>query len=447
MNRSLLSVLFVFRFIEMSTANCGTRNVFHTRITKGQGATDNEFPWQVSIQEDGLHYCGAAIVSQYWIVSAAHCFVPLPRRPQYAIVGTIDNQDKHHSYRVAAVIPHEHFKTTQSGTMNDIALLRTEEPIQFSRSIQPVCFPNDPDLDTSTLEDCWVSGWGYTSTETYKIPRYLQKLALQVLDPEICFLPEEDPLICTANINNIGASTCMGDSGSPLACQDKKTQRWLLTGIVSFGTKSCNMYSVFTKVAPFVNWIRSKAMEEKFPIMPDNTPDSTDSSAEMGDEGSESDPTDSSDETGDEESESDPAESSDEPGDEGSQSDPADSSDEPGDEGSQSDPADSSDEPGDEGSQSDQTDSSDETGDEESESDPIHSSDEPGDEGSQSDSTDSPTGTGTQGSESNSTDSSAETGAQGLQSTGILLRNPHTNLCTVTFALVLHRMITLCMLY
>uniref|UniRef100_H3ATZ5 Peptidase S1 domain-containing protein n=1 Tax=Latimeria chalumnae TaxID=7897 RepID=H3ATZ5_LATCH len=258
--------------------DCGTRNVFHTRITKGQGATDNEFPWQVSIQEDGLHYCGAAIVSQYWIVSAAHCFVPLflsPRRPQYAIVGTIDNQDKHHSYRVAAVIPHEHFKTTQSGTMNDIALLRTEEPIQFSRSIQPVCFPNDPDLDTSTLEDCWVSGWGYTSTgKSHYVPINIAKKKMGVLDPEICFLPEEDPLICTANINNIGASTCMGDSGSPLACQDKKTQRWQLIGVVSFGTRYCNMYSVFTKTFHFINWIESKTRKERYPFIPSGMQDS-----------------------------------------------------------------------------------------------------------------------------------------------------------------------------
>ena len=31
-------------------------------------------PWQVSVQIEGLHFCGGTILDTYTILSAAHCF-------------------------------------------------------------------------------------------------------------------------------------------------------------------------------------------------------------------------------------------------------------------------------------------------------------------------------------------------------------------------------------
>lgn len=33
-----------------------------------------EFPWQVSIQEKRHHFCGGSILSEWWIITVAHCF-------------------------------------------------------------------------------------------------------------------------------------------------------------------------------------------------------------------------------------------------------------------------------------------------------------------------------------------------------------------------------------
>lgn len=40
----------------------------------GEDSTDAEWPWLVSIQKNGTHHCAGSLLTNRWVVTAAHCF-------------------------------------------------------------------------------------------------------------------------------------------------------------------------------------------------------------------------------------------------------------------------------------------------------------------------------------------------------------------------------------
>lgn len=56
----------------VSTA-CG-KTAVTGKIIGGKNTVDKRWPWQAGLLYQGMFICGASLISDYWVISAAHCF-------------------------------------------------------------------------------------------------------------------------------------------------------------------------------------------------------------------------------------------------------------------------------------------------------------------------------------------------------------------------------------
>ena len=43
------------------------------RITNGNPANRGQFPWQAALIIDNNYFCGGSLISNLWVLTAAHC--------------------------------------------------------------------------------------------------------------------------------------------------------------------------------------------------------------------------------------------------------------------------------------------------------------------------------------------------------------------------------------
>ncbi|XP_043937505.1 chymotrypsin-like protease CTRL-1 [Protopterus annectens] len=225
----------------------------YNKIVNGENAISGSWPWQASLQDrTGFHFCGGSLIHQYWVVTAAHCNVN--PYSHFVILGEYDrssNAEPVQVLNIARAITHPYWNPQTMN--NDITLLRLASPAQINSRVSPVCLPNSNDVITSAIT-CITTGWGKTATATS--PGKLQQVAVPIVSVAQCQAywgsQITSAMICAGGAS---ASSCQGDSGGPLVCQ--KGDPWYLIGIVSWGTRDCNVRTpaMYTRVTMFRSWI------------------------------------------------------------------------------------------------------------------------------------------------------------------------------------------------
>ncbi|XP_063695811.1 trypsin-like [Culicoides brevitarsis] len=226
------------------------------RIVGGVNAKPNEFPYQVSLQRnENSHFCGGSILSELWVVTAAHCKLD---EPMEVVAGEHDFKEetgREQRRNVVEFITHENYGGSVGP--DDIAVVRIDEPLKMNDYVQPI---NLPQPNTYPQGRAILSGWGSISRIPGVYPNILQKANMPIHSQSTCKRlwtnsPYADTNVCAGPLLG-SSSSCSGDSGGPLA--QKTDNEFTLVGIVSWGQIPCGTPlkpGVFVEVSQYIDWI------------------------------------------------------------------------------------------------------------------------------------------------------------------------------------------------
>uniref|UniRef100_A0A182JXC4 Peptidase S1 domain-containing protein n=1 Tax=Anopheles christyi TaxID=43041 RepID=A0A182JXC4_9DIPT len=205
------------------------------------------FPFAVSLQLAGAnwtHFCGGTHLGDGWILTAAHCIIPMQKGNLTQIVaviggGILNDNTVHRLPIVETHIPDSYNPVTMVG---DIALLRAALPTTTGKpktgTQSTLRLPNESYRSAVNGELCYIFGYG---SESYDGPisRTLHYGTVLALGLDSCIgmmgavvaPPPDSGMFCA-----IGRSdACKGDSGGGYVCQRPFSTQFVLRGVISYG--------------------------------------------------------------------------------------------------------------------------------------------------------------------------------------------------------------------
>ncbi|XP_034115312.1 elastase-1 isoform X1 [Drosophila nasuta] len=247
------------------------------RIVASEGSSISKYPYMVSLQDAHYaygnnrnaslkwiyqHFCGGSLISERWILSAAHC---VWRKNIHQIVAFIgyENIENVHDLEPYGVERTEYIYFQPSNYRNDIALLQLDREFksQLSSNLQYAQLPPQG-MKPHSNESCRIIGYGATR-HAGPSQKQLFEAEVRVIGHQQCrdiighiWAPKNGGNTVCALGNN--QDSCQGDSGGPLICRYGDGGGEYIYGLVSHGL-TCGikgMPSIYTVTRPYYDWVQ-----------------------------------------------------------------------------------------------------------------------------------------------------------------------------------------------
>ncbi|XP_056152889.1 transmembrane protease serine 9-like [Lampris incognitus] len=240
---------------------CGRAPLNHRVMEPSGVVTGGSWPWIVSLQRKGLHVCGGTLITEDFILTAAHC---------------ISNTRLNVSEWSVFLGPHlvnsiQEFQTSldvlnitlSNMTGPNIALIQLLNPVSYNDYIQPVCLDLTNARTFPVGRQCWVAGWGNGNSTrgNRKAGTILQHIDTNVTS---CGNASDSEIICTyaMDIQQV-------DQGGALLCQSDSS--WFQAAVVIMDETSIRAHTdiqTFTKVSRFGTFLKETVGDMPSPATP-----------------------------------------------------------------------------------------------------------------------------------------------------------------------------------
>merc|ERR1712177_156322 len=235
------------------------------RIVGGFEAEPNQWPWQVALFIDNAWFCGGSIISENYVLTAAHCADGASYFDIMAGAHNVRESSEPNRVEVTSYNGWTHPLWNSNDLSGDLALIELPSPMPMNDYISTSCLPatgETPAVGSLVT----VTGWGKPSDSAGGISPVLREVrdipVMTNADCNAVYGIVGDGVVCIDTAG--GRGSCNGDSGGPLvqkAGAKAAGDQWTQVGIVSFGASAgceVGMPAGFTRTECYLDWIKSE---------------------------------------------------------------------------------------------------------------------------------------------------------------------------------------------